>query len=319
MEAAQQPPQVTCDGQTCVAGSDPREVVLAVPRENASTIELVGTRRTDTPEPPPTTATTTATTTTTPGPTPGEPSFLALGGGIPLQMSGSAGLLVAGDALFNTGSAGGDAIRMSGNPKIEVAGDFALQKPGTCAGCDKQANKYPGSYSDAIEDPLGYLESPNPAGLPARKECRTVDRQAVCSPGVYGGLFPIASGGVGDFLLEPGVYILKYGLTMSHGTVSGEGVMLYTANGAMSVSGDSRIELSPPAKGPYAGVSVFQERTANGSLAIAGNAEIVLADGTIYGATQHLAMSGSSRIEVTRILTRSVAMSGDTRLVASGR
>lgn len=317
VESAQQSPQVTCDGRKCVAGSDPREVVLSVPRENASTIELVGTRRTDTPEPPPTTTTTT--TTTTPGPTPGAPSFLALGGGIPLEMSGSAEVSVSGDALFNAGSSGGDAIRLSGNPKIEVAGDFALQTPGTCAGCGKRANKQPGSYPDAIKDPLGYLVPPDAAGLPTHKECLTVGRQAVCSPGVYEGLFPIASGGVSDFLLEPGVYILKYGLTMSHGTISGEGVMLYTANGAMSISGDSRIKLTPPANGPYMGVAVFQERTGNGSLAIAGNAEISLPGGTIYGATQHLAMSGSSQIEAVRILTRSVAMSGNTKLVANGR
>lgn len=316
VESAQQLPEVTCDGQKCLDGSNPREVVLSVPREHASTIELVGSRRTDTPEPPPTTTTT---TTTTPGPVPGGPSFLALGGSVPLEMGGSAGVFVSGDAFFNAGSAGGDAIRMSGNPKIEVAGDFALQKPGTCAGCEKRANKQPGSYPDAIEDPLGYLASPNPAGSPTRKECRTVGRQAVCSPGVYEGLFPTASGGVSDFLLEPGVYILQYGLTMSHGTISGEGVMLYTVNGAMSISGDSRIKLTPPANGPYEGIAVFQERTGTGSLAIAGNAEISVPGGTIYGATQHLAMSGSSRIEANRILTRSVAMSGNTMLVANGR
>lgn len=317
VESAQQLPEVTCDGKKCLAGSNPREVVLSVPREHASTIELVGTRRTDTPEPPPTTSTTT-TTTTTPGPIPGGPSFLAFGGSVPLEMSGSSGISVVGDAFFNAGSVGGDAIRMSGNPKIEVAGDFALQKPGTCAGCAKRANKQPGSYPDAIADPLEYLASPNPAGLPTRKECRTVGRQAVCSPGVYAGLFPMASGGVSDFLLEPGVYILQYGLTMSHGTISGEGVMLYTVNGAISISGDSRIKLTPPEDGPYAGVAVFQERTGSGSLAIAGNAEISVPGGTIYGATQHLAMSGSSRIEASRILTRSVAMSGNPRLAASG-
>jgi hypothetical protein len=74
VESAAQLPEVTCDGQSCLAGSTPREVVLSVPREHGSSIELVGTRRTDTPEPPPTTTT----TTTAPGPIPGGPSFLAL-------------------------------------------------------------------------------------------------------------------------------------------------------------------------------------------------------------------------------------------------
>ncbi len=317
-----EPPSVTCDDEKCVPGTDPREVALSVAADGTARFELLGTRRTDVPEPPSTTTTTTTptttTTTTTPSPAPAKSTFIALGGNLPLQISGSSGISVTGDALFNRGSSGDVSISMGGNPRIDVSGVLGLETPGTCTGCDKFANQLPTGFDGAVEDPLGLLPAPDTAGMPVYKSCRTEGRQAVCSPGVYEGVFPSASGGVGDYTLEPGVYVLNQGLSMSWGSISGNGVMLYGANGAISIGGGSKVVLTPPTDGLYQGISLFQGRTGNASLAIAGNALLSTPGGTVYGATQHLALSGSATVEAARVITRSVAMSGNTKAVVGG-
>lgn len=316
-------PSVRCDDSECIDGTSPRRVRLMVVLADWEVIELLGTRRSGEPEPAPTTTTTsttttstTTTTTTTPPPPLRMPTFLALAGsGTPLQLSGSSTFVVAGDALFNFAGSGAGIVA-TGNPRIRVAGEFGLQAPGTCSGCDKFADKLPNPYADSVADPLGALPTPDPTGMPERSGCAPTGRTAICSPGVYTSVFPSAPNGIGDFLLEPGVYVLRGGMSMSWGTLSGEGVMLYTENGSVNLGGSSVVKLTPPLEGPYAGVSVFQERGRASSMAVSGNASLVAPGGMLYGANQHLAVSGSAQVAATRIVTSSVAMSGNVKVSA---
>lgn len=313
-------PKATCDESECENGSEPRQVALEVPTDTG-TVRLLGTRRTDRPEPPPTTSPTStsttstpATTTTTTVPPARLPTFLALGGeGTPLQMSGSPSFSVDGDALFNAG-AGGSGIVTSGNPRISITGDFALQTPATCAGCEKHANKLPKGFRDPVADPLASLPAPRAEGLPVQESCKPNGRAAVCSPGVYNGAFPSAPGGIGDYVLEPGLYVLRGGVSMSWGSLSGDGVTLYVEGGSIGLAGSTMVKLVPPREGPYAGVAVFQNRDRQAGLAVSGNSSLVVSGGMIYGASQHLALSGSSQVLASRMITRTVAMSGNVKV-----
>ena len=67
----------------------------------------------------------------------------------------------------------------------------------------------------------------------------------------------------GDVTLDPGIYILRGGQIKlgGNGRLTGAGVTIFLMEGAKFVSNANEvIKLSPPTSGPYAGITIFQDR-----------------------------------------------------------
>ena len=95
-------------------------------------------------------------------------------------------------------------------------------------------------------------------------------------PGVYEG--GISVSGKGNVFMEPGIYYMRGGFSFSgQGSVTGHGVMIYndpqSNSDAIDLSGQGAITLSPPADGPYQGISLFQRRDGSDqpTVSVSGN------------------------------------------------
>ena len=82
------------------------------------------------------------------------------------------------------------------------------------------------------------------------------------APGTYCATLDIK----GTATLAPGVYVLKNGLNIAaQGAASGTGVTFYLtgSNAGFTINGGGTLSLSAPTSGSYAGVLIYQDRTAN--------------------------------------------------------
>jgi hypothetical protein len=124
-----------------------------------------------------------------------------------------------------------------------------------------------------VADPLMALAAPNPVAYHltnmgavnlAGKNSQTI------SPGIY---TSITVSGQATLTLMPGIYVVAGGgLTVSgQATVNGSGVLIYNAGsnfvnngaaggtfGAITVSGQGNLNITPMKGGPYAGIVLFQ-------------------------------------------------------------
>jgi hypothetical protein len=83
--------------------------------------------------------------------------------------------------------------------------------------------------------------------------------------------------------MMPGIYHMKKGgfSVSGNASVSGTGVMIYNDSGALSITGNGVVDLSPPTTGEYKGVSYFQSRSNTAEAKIAGNG-LFNVTGTVY-------------------------------------
>jgi hypothetical protein len=102
----------------------------------------------------------------------------------------------------------------------------------------------------------------------------------------------IAVTGGGNLTLEPGVYVVTGGLTLSAGAVLGSGVTIYLAcagyptpcsgpGAAFSQSSSGQFLATPPITGPYQGLALFADRGNTAPLSFTGSGATTFT-GTIY-------------------------------------
>lgn len=300
-----QAPTVRCDAKACVPGSTPRTVTLAISRSDSFTFELDGVRRT--------------TEGNSKSPPEVVPRFLALGGDTPLEISGSSRLEVVGNAFINRPAAGKYAVVFNGKAGLNVSEDFMLQSGAECSGCATNSNKQPGSYPEALPDPLRFVPEPDATGLTERSECPSQGGASVCQPGIYNVEFPPGGGGKQAFTLEPGTYVLNKGLKVTNGSLRGSGVLLYNAGGEMSING-GEIELSPQTKGAHAGILVFQARDNDAGMKINGNATVASLTGMIYAPSSLGVVlgGGGGTLRVGRVIATNLSTSGNGTVIVGG-
>jgi Putative Flp pilus-assembly TadE/G-like len=141
-----------------------------------------------------------------------------------------------------------------------------------------------------LPDPLADLPTPDQLDTPTDLGSVTVGsaNQAI-GPGVYD---TIAVTGGGDLLLDPGVYVVTGGLTLSAGAVVGSGVTIYLAcadypnpcsgpGASFSQSSSGQYLAVPPITGPYQGLAVFADRGNTAPLHFTGSGATSFT-GTIY-------------------------------------
>ena len=181
------------------------------------------------------------------------------------------------------------AARLQGDPIVQTSG---LRVVG---GAQAVGALVPPPIYDEdapIEDPLGDLEEPSPAGM--------TDLGAItCSTGQVRDLMPgYYSGGIsatgGTLNLAPGVYILEGdGLDIGGNTsLFADEVMLFIKEGKIDLRGTGDVQITPPSSGPYQGISIFQSRTNYEEARFTGTSLNI--QGTIYIPEAHVTMGGTS-------------------------
>ena len=95
-------------------------------------------------------------------------------------------------------------------------------------------------------------------------------------------------------------------------SVSGTGVMIYNdaGGGAITISGSGSITLSPMTSGPYAGITLFQARTATASVAVSGIGPSTNISGTFYAADASINISGSGSGVGSQYIASTLGLSG---------
>ncbi len=192
-------------------------------------------------------------------------------------------------------------------------------------------------YIPPIADPLRYLPDPDPVKLGLSLQGTNLHVSggtADLYPGIYNGGISISGGAAVTLHANsdgtPGIYFLQGGgMTISgpsSATVAaGEtaGVLIYNdwqGNGdAIKLSGSGSLTLSPPASGPYRGITLFQKRgtltSPAPSIRISGSGAMNLA-GTIYAAHASVRMTGSSSADVMggQIIADTLSLSGSAAI-----
>jgi hypothetical protein len=226
--------------------------------------------------------------------------------------------------------AGSDSLAVSGNAKVQVVGAPVVANSANPLAYDLTGNAtVSAAYHDIAgtlaatgsnligpvnmnmpptADPLRALTAPDPTAYPVQAASPTsvsggsvtlpvnTGGGVTLQPGVYRGGISIS--GNAAVTLAPGVYILDGGGLQVSGNASltGNGVLLYntggSAAGSITLGGNGTITLTPLTTGPYAGISIFQDRNVNQPVQISGNGTLQLT-GTVYAAAATIQLSGN--------------------------
>ena len=248
--------------------------------------------------------------------------LLNLTGSSALSLSGSAGLDINGGLQVNSSSP--TALNLSSSAGVtassinlnQAAGKLLASLLSSLLGLLGLGSPPPINYGGPIPDPLRYLPAPDPVQLGLTTQGTNLQISGRSSvdlyPGVYTGGISVSNRATVTLHANsdgtPGIYYLQGGGLQASGsssitTAANEtaGVMIYNAwqaNGdAISLSGSGSLTLTPPASGPYQGVSIFQ---AHGTLAnpapalsiTGGGSTNVL--GTIYAAYANVSLTGNA-------------------------
>ncbi len=249
--------------------------------------------------------------------------LIALPAIVALDLSAPAALAVLngnGDVTVSTGSvvvnSSSPLAAVNGTvanliaPQFEVAGGTFTPAPGRFVGNVRTGTR-------PQPDPLRHQPAPDPAGLPPRTLPQPDNGVYRLTPGRYSGL---SFTGSDSAQLAPGVYYVEHGFSFqSSGTLTGNGVVIYNAsrnpNEGIRLGGPGAVTLSPPATGPYQGVTFFQDRESTAPLTIthfAGNGDYNIT-GALYAANAAVRVTrkpgdvtlGSQFVSRTLLLTGS--------------
>jgi Tfp pilus assembly protein PilX len=122
--------------------------------------------------------------------------------------------------------------------------------------------------------------------------------------------------------LAPGVYIVRGGLALTGGSLSGSGVTLVLTEGAagygeVEIRGNAQVDLAAPTTGEFAGVAIYQDRKApaGGENVINGGADFKI-EGALYFPSQKLKFLGNATGASTclQIVASEVEFFGNARL-----
>jgi hypothetical protein len=244
-----------------------------------------------------------------------------------LAVSGQAQLSVTGTIQVDSNSS--TALQDSGQAKI-TAGNINVVGSSQISG-QATASPAPVLHASYVADPLMSLLAPNPTtyGLTNKGALNLSGGTQTIYPGIY---TSIAVSGNGTVLkLQPGIYAMAGNFTVSgQTTVQGlGGVMIYLAgsnfvnNGAaggtfaaISVSGQSSLNITPMNGGPYAGLAVFQSGYASQSgvdtqpLNFSG-ASVLPGGGMVYAAAGQLNLSGQTAFKAS-VIAGTMKVSGNS-------
>jgi len=169
-------------------------------------------------------------------------------------------------------------------------------------------NQYP-SY-----DPLYGIKPPSYTAckqLPSGNNAKTLSGGTYCNATFSG-----------DITLLPGEYVLKGGQIKlgGNGKLVGSGVTIFLMeNAELSIGANQLIQLSPPTTGPYAGITIYQERSNNKPLTINGTSGSEVS-GFIYAPGAHVFYAGNSSTSGTgsclRVVANTIELTGNSSMIS---
>jgi hypothetical protein len=235
-------------------------------------------------------------------------------------------------------------IKLSGTVQVDSSSSSALQESAKASisaghinivGGDQISGQATTSVPPVLQalsvaDPLMALAPPNPvndhlANLGAVN--LTGKNTQTISPGIY---TSITVSGQATLTLMPGIYVLAGGgLTVSgQATVNGSGVMIYNAGsnfvntgaaggtfGAINVSGQAHLNITPMKSGPYAGIVIFQSgynsQSGINTQALTLGGQSVLPDGgLVYAPAAQVTLSGKTVLSAS-VIASTLNVSGN--------
>lgn len=239
-----------------------------------------------------------------------------------LYVYGSAQVSVANGGIQVNSNSSGDAVDLQGSkfivdaPVLNIVGGYNAGG-GTI-------NSVVNTGAPYKPDPLAYI--PEPTWDPVA-DLRVPDYSSgVLQPGYYPDGIQISTG---NFTFQPGIYILgtskpstpAFGL--NGGSVSGEGVMFFIDNGAVSINGNGAMALSPPkptrdtfARADiYENILFFQARDNTSEALILGTAGVDMSlSGTIYFPSARTELGGTCQNLGSQFIADTITIRGNADL-----
>ena len=236
-----------------------------------------------------------------------------------LQLSGTASLQVKNGNIY-VDSSSADAADLSGSARLTMSSLFLSGGDHLSGTASISGSVVKGSAR--VPDPLAWLPVPSTSGLTVQSTSSLSiggSQKAVLSPGLYEGTIQISGNSVVS--LNPGMYYLQGGLTVSNGgSLSGKGVFLYNAStsSGINVSGSGSVTVTPMTTGTYAGVAIFENRTSSGAITLSTGGTMSV-HGTIYAAGAPLTLTGGTSDPTlgTLDVARTITITGSGAAVVS--
>jgi hypothetical protein len=257
--------------------------------------------------------------------------------------SGVGVLLLDPSAKESLDSSGGASASVTGGASVVVDSSDTTAAAVTGGGAfTASAFNITGGYTGPLDgtittgvpptpDPLRYLPVPTepPAGTMTTVNLGNGNKQYTLSPGTYDNLPNFNSGDVvilqqasagngGIFYINGGGFSSQGANIIMDSTTTG-GVMIYNnpssnANSeGINITGNSSgtVDLSPLTSGPYAGMLMFQNRTAGQTMSISGGGSFSL-NGTFYAANALLKITGGGDATIgSQYISRQLNLGGN--------
>jgi hypothetical protein len=228
-----------------------------------------------------------------------------------LQVTGTSTINVNGvnGGLVYVDSSSSSAVVASGSGKVIAAagsqGGIHVVGGVSVSGGASLSPK-PVTGATGLSDPLPDLQQPK--GLPSQKPVNLSGSSTLTiSPGTYSS---ISVTGNARLTLNPGVYDITGGFTVSNSAqVTGSGVLIYNAGGAINFSGTSRVQLSAATTGPYAGVVLYQPLGNTQTISL-GNSAVQMLQGVVYASGALVSESGTDQFSDTSLVAYQVSIQG---------
>jgi len=203
------------------------------------------------------------------------------------------------------------AVLMSGSPMIKTTGGATTNIVGNWLSSGTGTiTPAPNLGVTAAVDPFASM---NP---PAVGSCTysnvVISSNTTLNQGTYCG--GITTSGAETITLNPGLYIIKGGITESGSpTFNGSGVTLYFNTGGITGSGSGGFNLSAPTSGTYQGIVLYEDRTDSSGITLSGSTGTNV-NGVVYMPKGNLTYSGDSGTSgvATTLVVNNIIFSGDT-------
>ncbi len=234
------------------------------------------------------------------------------------------GLNIAGGATLNVPSAGvvinssnSQAFVISGGANI-TAGSIDIDGGYSATGSPTINGPITTGVSPT-PDPLAYLPAVPTTGLTLQSGPSLNYGSYTINPGIYNGGLNI--NGSLTVTMNPGVYYMNGGgLTVSNaGSLTGNGVLIYnnptSSSDQINLCGSGKLTITPMTTGPFAGISIYQNRSSNVTVSISNGSTNDTISGTIYAAGAQLNFAGSGGAQIgSQVIVNTVNISGGSNM-----
>lgn len=237
-----------------------------------------------------------------------------------LTNNGSGSFGVVGAPTIVDSNAPNDATATGGgtcySPEFDLTGTPGISGSGNWVG-----TIYSGQ--PPTPDPLRYIPEPDPSTMVVQSKngfhvSGNISKTYTIYPGVYNGGITVS--GQATLNMEPGIYYMNgggFGFT-GQGNLNASGVLIVnnpptaSISDSITINGNGQINFSPPTSGIYAGISIWQTRSATNTVNITGNGGSSMS-GTFYAQHGTLSVSGNGLTDVigSQYISYNVVLGGN--------